>query len=174
MEVVATGFGNPSVLKIVPTDEIAPTTGQVAIDVRAAGVNHVDYTRYADPAGANKHGEGDNPFPMKLGVEVSGVVTAVGKDAHGPAGPIVVGDEVIAYRVSGGYTDRLVAPSSAVVPKPTALSWTGGYPPTPRTGGAPLSPHPGRSSTKLQLRPAETRPTSSPSTTWAARSPTTP
>ena len=27
----------------------------------------------------------------------------------------IVGDEVIAYRVSGGYTDRLVAPSSAVV-----------------------------------------------------------
>jgi len=124
MEVVETGFGNPSVLKIVPTDEVAPTPGEVAIEVRAAGVNHVDYTRYADPAGATKHGEGDNPFPMKLGVEVSGVVTAVGADAIGPAGPIVVGDEVIAYRVSGGYTDRLVAPSSAVVPKPTALSWT--------------------------------------------------
>lgn len=124
MEVVATGFGDPSVLKIVPTDEVAPKRGEVAIEVRAAGVNHVDYMRYADPAGARKHGEGDNPFPMKLGVEVSGVVTAVGDDAHGPAGPIVVGDAVIAYRVSGGYTDRLVAPSSAVVPKPTALSWT--------------------------------------------------
>jgi NADPH:quinone reductase len=124
MEVVATGFGNPSVLRIVPTDKVSPTTGEVAIDVRAAGVNRVDYTRYADPAGATKHGEGDNPFPMKLGVEVSGMVSAVGEDAHGPAGPIVVGDEVIAYRVSGGYTDRLVAPSSAVVPKPTALSWT--------------------------------------------------
>ena len=53
MEVVATGFGDPSVLKIVPTDEVAPTPGEVAIEVRAAGVNHVDYTRYADPAGAN-------------------------------------------------------------------------------------------------------------------------
>jgi hypothetical protein len=47
---------------------------------------------------------------MRLGVEVSGVVSAVGADAHGPAGPI-------AYRVSGGYTDRLVVPGSAVVPK---------------------------------------------------------
>jgi NADPH:quinone reductase len=124
MQIVATRFGNPSVLKIVATDKVAPTTGEVVIDVRAAGVNHVDYTRYADPAGANRHGEGDKPFPMKLGVEVSGVVTAVGEDARGPAGPIVVGDEVIGYRVSGGYTDRLVAPSSAVVPKPAALSWT--------------------------------------------------
>ncbi|WP_428343110.1 alcohol dehydrogenase catalytic domain-containing protein [Mycobacterium sp.] len=101
MQIVATGFGDPSVLKIVPTNDVAPTTGEVAIDVRAAGVNHVDYTRYADRAGAEKHGERDNPFPMKLGVEVSGVVSAVGADAHGPAGPIVVGDEVIAYRVSG-------------------------------------------------------------------------
>jgi NADPH:quinone reductase-like Zn-dependent oxidoreductase len=48
MEIVATGFGNPSVLKIVPTDDVAPNRGEVAIDVRAAGVNHVDYTRYAD------------------------------------------------------------------------------------------------------------------------------
>jgi NADPH:quinone reductase len=124
MKVVATGFGDPSVLKIVATDEVAPTTGEVAIEIRAAGVNHVDYTRYSNPAGAKKHGEDDKPFPMKLGVEVSGVVTAVGADAHGPAGPIVVGDEVIGYRVSGGYTDRLVAPGSAVIPKPTALSWT--------------------------------------------------
>jgi NADPH2:quinone reductase len=123
MQVVATGFGDPSVLKVVPTNHVAPKAGEVVIDVRAAGVNHVDYTRYADPAGARKHGEGDNPFPMKLGVEVSGVISAVGQDACGPAGPVVVGDEVIAYRVSGGYTDRLVVPGSAVVPKPTALSW---------------------------------------------------
>jgi NADPH2:quinone reductase len=124
MEIVATAFGNPSVLKVVPTNDLAPTAGEVAIEVRAAGVNHVDFTRYADPTGAKKHGEGDNPFPMKLGVEVSGVVTDVGRYADGPAGPIIVGDEVIAYRVRGGYTDRLVAPSWAVVPKPTALSWT--------------------------------------------------
>jgi len=124
MQVVANGFGDPSVLKVVPTNDFAPTAGEVAIEVRAAGVNHVDYTSYADPAGAKKHGKGDNPFPMELGVEVSGVVNAVGKYADGPAGPIVVGDEVIAYRVRGGYTDRLVAPSWAVVPKPTALSWT--------------------------------------------------
>jgi NADPH:quinone reductase-like Zn-dependent oxidoreductase len=57
MEVVATGFGDPSVLKIVPTDEVAPAAGEVAIDVRAAGVNHVDYTRYSDPADANKQGD---------------------------------------------------------------------------------------------------------------------
>jgi hypothetical protein len=43
MEFVATGFGDPSVLRIVPTDEVAPTTGEVAIDVRGAGVNRVDY-----------------------------------------------------------------------------------------------------------------------------------
>ena len=124
MEVVATGFGDPSVLRIVPTNDVAPKGGEVAIEVRAAGVNHVDHTRYADTAGATKHGDGEDLFPMQLGVEVSGVITAVGDDARGPAGPIVVGDEVIAYRVSGGYTDRLVTPGSAVVPKPTALSWT--------------------------------------------------
>ena len=51
------------------------------------------------------------------------MVSAVGPDAAGPAGPVAIGDEVIAYRVSGAYATELVAPAAALVPKPGALDW---------------------------------------------------
>ena len=53
----------------------------------------------------------------------TGVVSAVGPDAAGPAGPVAIGDEVIAYRVSGAYATELVAPAAALVPRPPALDW---------------------------------------------------
>jgi NADPH:quinone reductase len=51
------------------------------------------------------------------------VVTAAGPDAVGPAGPITVGQEVIAFRASGAYAAELVAPAQALVPKPPPLDW---------------------------------------------------
>ena len=48
---------------------------------------------------------------------------AIGQDAFGPAGAIEVGDEVIAYRIDGAYATAIVVSASAVVPKPTTLSW---------------------------------------------------
>jgi NADPH2:quinone reductase len=48
---------------------------------------------------------------------------SVGTGAEGPAGPVAVGDEVIAFRVEGAYADEVVVPASAVVPKPARMSW---------------------------------------------------
>src|SRR5207247_85986 len=48
---------------------------------------------------------------------------AAGPGAAGPAGPVAVGDEVIAFRAPGAYTTELVAPASALVPRPAALDW---------------------------------------------------
>ena len=93
------------------------------IRVRAVGVNHVDYKVYNDPLYRTSHGQKPPAFPLELGVEAAGVVTAVGANATGPAGPIVVGDEVIAYRINGSYADVIVVPAASVVPKPTRLSW---------------------------------------------------
>ena len=60
---------------------------------------------------------------MRCRFRAAGVVTEVGGEAVGPAGPVAVGDEVIAYRIDGGYADELVLAASAVVPKPAAMSW---------------------------------------------------
>ncbi|HEY3829124.1 MAG TPA: NADP-dependent oxidoreductase [Solirubrobacteraceae bacterium] len=114
---VATAFGGPEVLAVVAESVAEPGAGEVRLAVRAAGINPVDWKRYSGSMGA------DAKLPMRLGFEASGVVTEVGSEAVGPAGPVAVGDEIIAFRVDGAYADELVVPASAVVPKPAAMSW---------------------------------------------------
>jgi NADPH:quinone reductase-like Zn-dependent oxidoreductase len=58
---------------------------------------------------------------MRLGFEVAGVVSGVGDDAEGPAGPVRIGDEVLAYPVDGGYAEAVTVPASAVIPKPAEM-----------------------------------------------------
>ncbi|MEY2443492.1 MAG: NADPH:quinone reductase [Ilumatobacteraceae bacterium] len=115
--VVATAFGGPEVLAIIDVADEAPGPGQIAVDVRAAGVNPVDAKFYSGLFGT------DAPLPMRLGMEASGVVSAVGADAVGPRGPIVVGDEVIMYRINGAYADRVVVDAEAALPKPSVMSF---------------------------------------------------
>ena len=121
--IVATAFGDPGVLSAVHLQLRAPRRNEVTIAVRAAGVNARDYKQYADPSYTTASGQPAPAFPLPLGVEAAGIVTAVGADAVGPAGPIVVGDEVIAYRITGAYAQAIVVAADDVVPKPVELSW---------------------------------------------------
>jgi len=116
--VIAVAFGGPEVLSVVEEPAIEPGPGQVRIAVRAAGVNPVDYKSYSGAFGADPA-----RLPVRPGLEAAGVVTAVGPGAAGPAGPVAVGDEVIAYRAPGAYATDLVVPAAALVPKPAALDW---------------------------------------------------
>ena len=116
--VLATGFGGPEVVSVVDQPVGAPGPGEVLLDVRAAGVNPIDWKLYSGAMGTDP-----GRLPMRLGSEAAGVVAAVGAGAEGPAGPISVGDEVIGFRVTGAYAERLVAPASAVVPKPATMGW---------------------------------------------------
>jgi NADPH2:quinone reductase len=123
MKIVAIGYGSPNtMLREARADDRSPSTGEVAIDVRAAGVNPKDAQLYATTNFARDR-DRDTDFPLDLGLEAAGVVTAVGPQAAGPLGPIKVGDEVIAYRIVGAYASRIVVPSSAVILKPARLSW---------------------------------------------------
>src|SRR5262250_3399560 len=116
--VIAAAFGGPEVLSVAEEPANEPGPGQARIAVRAAGVNPVDYKSYSGAFGADPA-----RLPIRLGAEASGVVTGVGPDAAGPAGPVAVGDEVIAYRAPGAYAAELVVPAQAVVPKPATLDW---------------------------------------------------
>jgi NADPH:quinone reductase len=113
--IVATAFGGPEVLAVVPAEAGPPGPGEVTVEVQAAGVNPVDHKSYSgafarDPA----------LLPIRLGREAAGVVTAVGED-----GAFRVGDEVIVYGAgtSGLYATEATVPASAVVPKPAELGW---------------------------------------------------
>ncbi len=116
--VVATAFGGPEVLSIADVPVGPPGPGEVLVTVRAAGVNPIDVKLYSGAFGSEP-----TQLPMRLGFEASGVVEAVGAGAQGPAGPVRVGDEVIAFRISGAYAERVLVEAGAVVPKPSALSW---------------------------------------------------
>jgi NADPH:quinone reductase-like Zn-dependent oxidoreductase len=109
--VVAAGYGGPENLRVQEVPLPEPGPGQVHVSVRAAGVNAYDAKVYAGPGDPAK-------LPIRLGYEASGVVTAVGTDT-GHA----TGDEVIAFRVSGGYADDLVVHESALTLKPPSLGW---------------------------------------------------
>jgi NADPH2:quinone reductase len=116
--VVATAFGGPEVLSLVEVPVGPPGPGQVLIEVRAAGVNPIDYKLYSGAYGTDA-----SKLPVRLGLEVSGVVRAVGDGAEGPGGPLHRGDEVIGYPVQGGYATELLAPASSVLAKPAGLSF---------------------------------------------------
>ncbi|HUD35589.1 MAG TPA: NADP-dependent oxidoreductase [Streptosporangiaceae bacterium] len=116
--VVAAAYGGPEVLEVIEVPAGAPGPGQALVEVRAAGVNPIDYKQYSGAFGADPA-----RLPMRLGFEVSGVVTEVGPDATGTAGGVSVGDEVIGYRVDGGYASELIAPVASLTPKPAALDW---------------------------------------------------
>jgi NADPH:quinone reductase len=125
--VIAPAYGGPEVLRVVDEPTPAPGPGQVRLEVRAAGVNPIDYRSYSGVFGRDPA-----RLPIRPGSEAAGVVTAVGPDAVGPAGPVAEGDEVIAFRAPGAYAAELVLPAGAIVPKPAALDW-------PQAGGLMLA-----------------------------------
>ena len=119
--VVATAYGGPEVLSVIETPVGAPGPDEVLISVRAAGTNPIDYKLYSGNMGRDPA-----RLPMRLGSEVAGLVTVVGGSAYGVEGPgglVGAGDEVIAYRVAGGYAADLVVPASSVLRKPPTLSF---------------------------------------------------
>jgi NADPH2:quinone reductase len=116
--VVATGYGGPEVLSVIDAPVAAPGAGEVRVEVRAAATNPADVKMYN-----GMFGEDPSKLPLRLGFEAAGVVTAVGDGATGPAGEIHVGDEVIVYQINGAYADEVVAPGSAILPKPSTLSF---------------------------------------------------
>ncbi|HEY7144705.1 MAG TPA: alcohol dehydrogenase catalytic domain-containing protein, partial [Streptosporangiaceae bacterium] len=93
--VIAPAYGGPEVLSVVDQPVPDPGPGEARIEVRAAGVNPVDRKAYSGAFGSDP-----DRLPIRLGSEAAGVITATGPDAVGPAGPLAVGDEVIAFRAS--------------------------------------------------------------------------
>ncbi len=117
--VIAQQYGDISDLELVELPQMPLEPGQVRLAVRAAAINPADLKRLRGQFGRN-----EKSLPLRLGSEVSGVVTEVAPDAVGPAGPVAVGDEVVGYPVSAGFAAELVAKASSVLPKPPSLGWS--------------------------------------------------
>jgi NADPH2:quinone reductase len=117
--VVATAFGGPEVLSVVDTELGEPKSGEVLVEVRAAGINPIDFKLYS----GGGHGSDPSSLPMRLGFEAAGIVLSTGGEVEGPSGPIRPGDEVIAYRTSGAYASAIITPGASIVTKPESMSF---------------------------------------------------
>ena len=111
----------------LPDPKLPPAS--VLIEVRAAGVNPVDWKLvggHLDPVMPTQ-------FPVTPGWDVAGVVVGLGFDTP----EFSIGDEVVAYArkdVLGGgtFAEKVAVPVRAVAPKPKSLSWE-------QAGGLPLA-----------------------------------
>ena len=95
-----------------------PLAGELLVEVRAAGVNPVDWKVRSGHYGAPS----ESGAPSAMGHEVSGVVREVGKDVAG----FSVNDEVFGTVApgSGGYAEYTVLPAEAAAKKPVQVSFT--------------------------------------------------
>jgi NADPH:quinone reductase-like Zn-dependent oxidoreductase len=112
---VAARPGGPEVFELVSYDVPRPAAGEVTVEVRAAGVNPADASHVA----AGKRG----PFPRGVGYEVAGVIAAIGPDTEIASGGGAVGDEVLAFRVLGGWASDLNVSAHDVFAKPSTLTF---------------------------------------------------
>lgn len=103
--------GGPEALVLSDVDAPEPEAGEVRIAVAAAGVNRADVLQrqgnYNPPPGQTE-------IP---GLEVSGVIDAVGEGVT----EWVVGDEVCALLVGGGYAEQVTVPVGQVLPVPPGV-----------------------------------------------------
>ena len=103
--------GGPEVLELVEEAAPQPGSGEVGIDVVAAGINRADLMQrqghYPPPPGASD----------VIGLEVSGHVAAIGDGVTGWA----VGDPCVALLAGGGYASYAVVPAGQVVPSPPGV-----------------------------------------------------
>jgi NADPH2:quinone reductase len=104
-------LGGPDVLKVVEAPEPAPGPGEVTIDVAYAGVNFADIKARSD-------GYRVESLPFRPGLEVSGLVRAVGEGVT----DFAPGQEVAAFLNGGGYAEVALAPATAVFAIPAGLS----------------------------------------------------
>lgn len=104
--------GGPEVLKLVISSIPLPSPKQVRIKVASAGVNRGDI----------KQREGQHPPPTGastvLGLEVSGVIDAIGTDVT----DWQIGDEVCALLPGGGYAEYVVVEQKMVLPVPAGIN----------------------------------------------------
>ncbi|HET9950178.1 MAG TPA: zinc-binding dehydrogenase [Candidatus Eisenbacteria bacterium] len=105
--------GPPEALTIETLPDPTPGPGEVLISVRAAGVNFADVlARQGLYPEAPKR-------PFVPGFESAGEVAALGSGVSN----FRVGQHVLAYHLSGGYAEKVVAPAERVFALPDSLSF---------------------------------------------------
>ncbi|CAN5881867.1 NADPH:quinone oxidoreductase family protein [soil metagenome] len=111
--VLCKAWGLPDTLVVEDLPDVVPEPGQIAIDVKAAGVNFPDVLIIQ-----NKY-QFKPELPFTPGSELSGVVRAVGAGVTN-AKP---GDKVIAFIGHGAFAQQVVVPAHAIIPMPPGMDF---------------------------------------------------
>jgi synaptic vesicle membrane protein VAT-1 len=106
--VVITRHGGPEVLRVEERPTSPPGPGEVAISVRAAGINFADTM-----ARCGIYPDAPAP-PCVIGYEVAGEVESVGAGVES----VREGDRVCAATRFGGYSEHVTVPAGQVFPLP--------------------------------------------------------
>jgi NADPH2:quinone reductase len=112
-------FGDSGVIEEIEQEQPEPGEGQVRIEVKAAGIN------FADIMQRRGHYHGGPEPPYVPGMEVAGVIDAVGEGAGRE-----VGEEVVSMVNMGGYAEYAVADAMGLmdVPEDVSFEEAAGFP----------------------------------------------
>ncbi len=110
-----TTYGGPDGQQLTEREAPVPGPGEIAVEVRAAGVNPADAKRREGAFGTK------GKPPVAMGLEASGVVTAVGEGVE----DFNIGDEVLGApaRGLGAFAEHTVLKASQSVVKPEEISF---------------------------------------------------
>ncbi len=112
-------YGSPDVLAYEEVDKPTAQDDEILIDVQAASANPLDWHFMRGVPYLLRLAAGPRrPKVPRLGVDVAGRVEAVGKDVK----EFAPGDEVFGT-CRGAFAEFVCASESAVVRKPTNLTW---------------------------------------------------
>lgn len=102
--------GGPEVMRLEDVAQPTPKAGEALVKVDAAGLNYIDvYFR---------SGQYKAEYPLTLGLEAGGTVTAVGPNVS----EVKVGDKVAYTGVPAAYAEYAVAPAARLVVLPAGVS----------------------------------------------------
>lgn len=90
-----------------------PVKGEIVVQVEAVGLN------FADMLAIQGKYQVRHPFPFTPGMELSGIVLALGPDTEGPA----PGTRVLATCPAGALARQIVLPAGRVVPIPDGMGF---------------------------------------------------
>ncbi|HEV2885706.1 MAG TPA: NADP-dependent oxidoreductase [Jatrophihabitans sp.] len=110
-------YGGPDTQEFAEVDKPRPGPGEMLVEVRAAGVNPVDYKvrsgRFKDFQ--------SRALPSEFGSEIAGVIAGIGAGVEGFA----VGQEVLGWPAPGhgAFSEYTIVSPNSVVAKPPQVSF---------------------------------------------------
>ena len=111
--VMCKAYGMPDTLVIEQLEPLHPGKGQVAISVKACGVN------FPDTLIIQGKYQFKPEMPFSPGSEIAGVVKEVGEAVQG----FKAGDRVIAFTGWGGFAEEVVVDAVKLIPMPPGLDF---------------------------------------------------